>query len=65
MKSRFFMMVVVGLLLLAVAAMPAAAQDQKKLEIYVAGAEQATLDWFNNTAFPAFQADHPDVTCDI
>jgi len=65
MKARFLMVVVVAMLLMAAAVMPAAAQTSKSLEIYVAGADQNTLDWFNNTAFPAFVADHPDVKMDI
>ncbi len=65
MKARFLMVAVVAMLLLAAVAMPAAAQTSKTLEIYVAGADQNTLDWFNNTAFPAFEKDHPDVKMDI
>ncbi|MEO8392319.1 MAG: extracellular solute-binding protein [Chloroflexota bacterium] len=65
MKSRFLMVMVVAMLLLAAAVMPVAAQTTKSLEIYIAGATQDQIDWFNNTAFPAFQVDHPDVKLDI
>ncbi len=51
-------------LLLVVAVTPAAAQN-KKLEIYVAGATDDTMKWFQDTAFPAFQKDHPDVDLSI
>ncbi len=73
MKSRFLLMVALGLMLLAVV-VPAFAQTAtevptatsgKTLEIYIAGATQDTLDWFNNTAFPAFKQTHPDVTLDV
>lgn len=64
MKSRFLMMVAVGLLLLTAVVLPAAAQSTT-LELYIAGATDDTLKWFNETAFPAFQADHPDVTLSI
>ncbi|MFN8452398.1 MAG: ABC transporter substrate-binding protein [Anaerolineae bacterium] len=63
MKVRLLLLVV-ALLALTAVVLPAAAQGQS-LEIYIAGANQPTIDWFNNTAFPAFQADHPDVTLDI
>ncbi len=64
MKARFLMVVAVGLLLIA-AVLPAAAQSDNSLEIYIAGLTDDTLAWFNETAFPAFQADHPDVTLSV
>jgi len=49
---------------LVVPALAAHAQN-KSLEIYVAGADQPTLDWFNKTAFPAFEAANPGTTVSI
>ncbi|MHB8626345.1 MAG: ABC transporter substrate-binding protein [Aggregatilineales bacterium] len=37
----------------------------KSLEIALAGADQKTLDWFNKTAFPAFQKDNPGVQLSV
>jgi multiple sugar transport system substrate-binding protein len=63
--------VVLTLVVLAavvVAAFPAhsaqARQDQT-LEIYITGLTEDTMNWFNDVAFPAFEADHPGVTCEI
>jgi multiple sugar transport system substrate-binding protein len=50
--------------LLIVVALPAAAQE-KKLEIYITGLTEDTLKWFRETAFPAFEKDHPGVKLDI
>jgi multiple sugar transport system substrate-binding protein len=65
MKARFLAVALVAMLLITAIVMPAAAQTSKSLEIYIAGATQDEIDWFNNTAFPAFQKDHPDVKLDI
>ncbi len=40
------------------------AADQK-LEIYITGLTEDTLNWFKNTAFPAFQKDHAGVSLEI
>lgn len=63
MKARLLLLVV-ALFVLTAVVLPVAAQGQS-LEIYIAGATDDLLAWFNDTAFPAFQADHPDVTLDI
>jgi multiple sugar transport system substrate-binding protein len=63
MKSRFLVMALLSLVLVVSFALPAAAQDS--LEIYIAGANETTLDWYNNTAFPAFQEAHPGVEMSI
>ncbi|MEP7294321.1 MAG: extracellular solute-binding protein [Chloroflexota bacterium] len=63
MKARFLMLAVLSLLLVAAFVLPVTAQES--LEIYIAGANETTLDWFNDTAFPAFQAEHPDVSMSI
>ena len=65
MKARFLLVVMVAMLLVTAIVMPAAAQTSKTLEIYIAGATDDTLTWFKETAFPAFQKDHPDVALDI
>ena len=52
---------VAGLLLLAMSS----ALAQRTLEIYITGLTEDTMAWFQNDAFPRFQADHPDVTLEI
>ncbi|HEX2907722.1 MAG TPA: extracellular solute-binding protein [Phototrophicaceae bacterium] len=63
MKHRFLLVVLSALLLLAFV-LPVAAQE-KSLEIYITGLTEDALAWFNDVAFPAFQADHPDVKLEI
>src|SRR5215213_4791886 len=63
MKARLLMVVVLALLL-ATVVLPAAAEDQS-IEIYIAGADENTINWFNETAFPAFQETHPDVSLEL
>ncbi|MBI5961220.1 MAG: extracellular solute-binding protein [Chloroflexi bacterium] len=41
-----------------------ARQDQT-LEIYITGLTEDTMTWFRETIFPAFEAEHPGVKCDI
>ena len=60
--KRSLLFVVVVLLLSFV--LPAAAQDDV-LEIYITGLTEDTMNWFRETAFPAFQETHPDVQLDI
>ena len=62
MKARLLMVLALGLMLMT-GALSVAAQDS--LEIYIAGANETTLDWFNETAFPAFQETHPGVELSI
>ncbi len=62
MKRAWILMIA---LLLVIAVTPAAAQDSKKLEIYIAGATTDTVKWFQETAFPAFQKDNPGVDLSI
>src|SRR5882757_2571847 len=62
MKRAWILMIA---LLLVIAVTPAAAQDSKKLEIYIAGATADTMKWFQETAFPAFQKDNPGVDLSI
>jgi len=50
-----------GLLLLGMSS----AFAQRTLEIYITGLTEDTMAWFQNDAFPRFQADHPDVTLEI
>ena len=44
--------------------LPATAQDDV-LEIYITGLTEDTMNWFRETAFPAFQETHPGVQLDI
>jgi len=37
----------------------------RKLEIYITGLSEDTLNWFKNTAFPAFEKDHAGVSLEI
>lgn len=57
----------VALLVLAVLAIvPVSAQEDNKLEIYITGLPESGLEWFNNVAFPAFQAEYgEDVELEI
>jgi multiple sugar transport system substrate-binding protein len=63
MKHRFALLAAVAALLLA-GILPVAAQDQS-LEIYITGLTENTIKWFNEVAFPAFEADHPGVNLEI
>ncbi len=38
---------------------------QRTLEIYITDLSEASLDWFQNDAFPRFQELHPDVSLEI
>jgi multiple sugar transport system substrate-binding protein len=60
--KRILLFVVLGLLLSLV--LPAVAQGET-LEIYITGLTEDTMNWFRETAFPAFQETHPDVQLDI
>jgi multiple sugar transport system substrate-binding protein len=59
-------LVTLALLLVVVlgAVVPAFAQDQN-LEIYITGLTEDTMNWFRETAFPAFQETHPGVNLEI
>ncbi len=52
-------------LVAVLALMFGAANAQKTLEIYITGLTEDTMTWFQEVAFPEFQADHPGVTLDI
>jgi multiple sugar transport system substrate-binding protein len=41
------------------------AQDKTTLEVYITGLPESGIAWFNDVAFPAFEADHPDVDLEI
>jgi multiple sugar transport system substrate-binding protein len=76
-KSFLFLTLAVVLVLSAVAipvsakdtpapAQPAsAAQDAETLEIYITGLTDDTLNWFRDTVFPAFEAEHEGVQLEI
>jgi multiple sugar transport system substrate-binding protein len=44
---------------------PVQARQDQTLEIYITGLTEDTLAWFNDVAFPAFEAEHPGVKCEI
>jgi multiple sugar transport system substrate-binding protein len=60
--KRSLLFLVVVLLLSFV--LPATAQGDV-LEIYITGLTEEPMNWFRETAFPAFQETHPDVQLDI
>lgn len=61
--KRLFTLVLLVVLALSVA-MPTFAQDET-LEIYITDLNQATMDWFNGVAIPAFQETHPGVNVEM
>jgi multiple sugar transport system substrate-binding protein len=60
--KRISLFVLLALLLSLV--LPISAQGET-LEIYITGLTEDTMNWFRETAFPAFQETHPDVQLDI
>ncbi len=60
--KRSMVFVLVALLLSV--SLPVFAQGET-LEIYITGLTEDTMNWFRETAFPAFQETHPDVQLDI
>jgi multiple sugar transport system substrate-binding protein len=60
--KRSLVLVLVALLLSL--SIPAFAQGDS-LEIYITGLTEDTMNWFRETAFPAFQETHPDVQLEI
>jgi multiple sugar transport system substrate-binding protein len=63
--KRLIALSFVLVMLLSALVIPAAAQDTKKLEIYITGLTDDTLKWFKETAFPAFEKDHPGTKLEI
>lgn len=61
--KRVFLLALLVVLALSVA-IPALAQDES-LEIYITGLTEDTMNWFRETAFPAFQETHPGVSLEI
>lgn len=59
MRKRTLMLV--GLMVLLLGSVNA----QRTLEIYITGLTEDTMTWFREVAFPAFEAEHPDVIVDI
>jgi len=62
--KRLLVLVVVLMTLLSVAMAPVAAQGES-LEIYITGLTEDTMNWFKETAFPAFNELYPDVQLEI
>lgn len=59
------LIMVFGMAVTAAPSAPAKAQDAQTLELYLVGLPQDGIDWFNNVAFPAFEADHPGVKVEL
>lgn len=67
--KRFLFLLLVALIALP-AALPAGttpvqARQEQVLEIYITGLTEDTMNWFREVAFPAFEAAHPGVKCEI
>jgi multiple sugar transport system substrate-binding protein len=61
---RLAVLVLLLVSVLSLAVLPAAAQDDT-LEIYITGLTEDVMNWFRETAFPAFEAEHPGVSLEI
>jgi ABC-type glycerol-3-phosphate transport system substrate-binding protein len=63
--KRLLTTAAVALLAALTLALPAAAQQDDVLEIYITGLTEDTMTWFRETAFPAFEAQHPGTKLEI
>ncbi|MGQ9850938.1 MAG: ABC transporter substrate-binding protein [Aggregatilineaceae bacterium] len=67
--KRFLSLLLVALIALPAAlpagTTPAQARQEQVLEIYITGLTEDTMNWFREVAFPAFEAAHPGVKCEI
>ncbi len=67
--KRFLFLLLVALIALPAAlpagTSPAQARQEQVLEIYITGLTEDTMNWFREVAFPAFEAAHPGVKCEI
>lgn len=67
--KRFLFLLLVALIALPAAlpagTAPAQARQEQVLEIYITGLTEDTMNWFREVAFPAFEAAHPGVKCEI
>jgi len=67
--KRILFLLLVALIALPAAlpagASPAQARQEQVLEIYITGLTEDTMNWFREVAFPAFEATHPGVKCEI
>jgi multiple sugar transport system substrate-binding protein len=64
MKQKFFFILAVVVVALSLV-IPVAAQETERLEIYITGLTEDTMNWFREVAFPAFQETHPNVELEI
>lgn len=55
----------ITLIALFVLAAPVNAQQEQTLEVYITGLTDTTLAWFQDVAFPEFEAEHPGVNLEI
>lgn len=62
--KRLVTIAMVMMLLVMIFAVPTSAQDET-IEVYITGLPESGLTWFNDVAFPAFEAEHPGVTLEI
>lgn len=64
--KRSLIVLFILLMVIAPSVMAAPAkQEDEVLEIYITGLTDATLNWFKEVAFPAFEAEHPGVKLEI
>ncbi len=67
--KRFLFLLLVALIAFPAAlpagTSPAQARQEQVLEIYITGLTEDTMNWFREVAFPAFEAAHPGVKCEI
>ena len=61
---RLAIVVLLLVSMLSLSLFPVAAQDET-LEIYITGLTEDVMNWFRETAFPAFEAEHPGVNLEI
>jgi len=67
-RTLYLALALIMVLGLAASVRPAAsvkAQDEETLELYLVGLPDSALTWFNDVAFPAFEAEHPGVKMEL
>lgn len=63
--KRTFILILLVVMLVPMLALPTSAQEEVTLEVYITGLTEDTMTWFNEVAFPAFEAEHPGVNMEI
>jgi len=64
MKRVLIVMMLIAMVLPTIV-MPASAQDEVTIEVYITGLTEDTMTWFEDVAFPAFEAENPGVNMEI